>query len=46
MSSFDSILKGASRWIVAVKGPFTFVGSRHESEQVPPQPYWNWKVLS
>ena len=29
---------------VAINGPFTFLGSRHESEQVPPHPYSKLKV--
>jgi hypothetical protein len=41
-----SILNGPSIWSVAVNGPFTSSGSRHESEQVPPQPYSKLKVLS
>ena len=35
----DSTLNGPPISTVAVNGPFTFLGSRHESEQVPPQPY-------
>ena len=35
-----SILKGPPTSTVAVRGPDTFLGSRHESEQVPPHPYW------
>jgi len=35
-----SILKGPATSTFAVNGPDTFFGSRHESEQVPPQPYW------
>jgi len=31
---------------VAINGPFTFFGSRHESEQVPPHPYSKLKVRS
>lgn len=40
------ILKGLPTSTVAINGPFTFLGSRHESEQVPPQPYSNVKVRS
>ena len=35
-----SILKGPATSAVAVNGPSTFLGSRHESEHVPPHPYW------
>lgn len=35
-----SILNGPATSTVAVNGPATFLGSRHESEQVPPHPYW------
>jgi hypothetical protein len=35
-----SNLKGPAISTVAVNGPATFLGSRHESEQVPPHPYW------
>ena len=35
-----SILNGPATSTVAVKGPATFLGSRHESEHVPPHPYW------
>ena len=35
-----SILNGPATSTVAVNGPATFLGSRHESEHVPPQPYW------
>ncbi|MBW7989906.1 MAG: hypothetical protein FVQ84_07815 [Planctomycetes bacterium] len=31
---------------VAINGPFTFLGSRHESAQVLPQPYSKLKVRS
>jgi hypothetical protein len=34
-------LNGLPILIVAVNGPFTFDGSRHVSEHVPPQPYEN-----
>jgi hypothetical protein len=37
---------GPSTSIVAMKGPAMFLGSRHESEQVPPQPYSKLKVRS
>ena len=37
-------LKGAPISTVAVNGPFIFFGSRHESEQVPPQPYSKLKL--
>ena len=40
------ISNGEFRSTVAVNGPFTFEGSRHESEHEPPHPYWNWNVLS
>ena len=33
-----STLNGPATSIVAVNGPATFSGSRHESEQVPPHP--------
>jgi hypothetical protein len=35
-----SILNGPATSTVAVNGPATFLGSRHESEHVPPHPYW------
>ena len=41
-----SILYGPATATVALNGPATFLGSRHESEQVPPQPYWKLKVRS
>jgi hypothetical protein len=41
-----SNLKGPANSTVAVNGPATFLGSRHESEQVPPHPYWKLKVCS
>jgi len=41
-----STLNGSATSIVAVNGPATFSGSRHESEQVPPHPYWKLKVRS
>jgi len=41
-----SILNGPATSTVAVNGPATFLGSRHESEQVPPHPYWKLKVRS
>lgn len=31
---------------VTVKGPLASLGSRHESAQVPPQPYSNWNLRS
>jgi hypothetical protein len=40
------ILKGPAMSTVATNGPFTFLGSRHESEQVPPQPYSKLKLRS
>ncbi|MHC4758663.1 MAG: hypothetical protein ACYTE8_08395 [Planctomycetota bacterium] len=36
-------LNGLPISTLAVKGPFTFKGSRHESEHVPPHPYSNVK---
>ncbi len=39
-------LNGPAISAVAVNGPVTFLGSRHESEQVPPQPYSKLKVRS
>ena len=41
-----SILNGPSISTVATNGPFMFLGSRHESRQVPPQPYAKVKVRS
>jgi len=41
-----STLNGPADSTVAVKVPFIFEGSRHESEQVPPQPYSKLKVWS
>jgi len=41
-----SNLKGPATSTVAVNGPATFLGSRHESEHVPPHPYWKLKVRS
>jgi hypothetical protein len=38
-----STLKGLNTWTLPVNGRCTFLGSRHESAQVPPQP--NSKVL-
>ena len=35
-----STRNGPPMWTVAVNGPATFLGSRHESAQVPPHPYW------
>ena len=35
-----STLNGPAISTVAVNGPATFLGSRHESEQVLPHPYW------
>jgi hypothetical protein len=46
VKALPSILNGAATSTVAVNGPATFLGSRHESEQVPPQPYWKLKVRS
>ena len=40
------ILNGLPMSTVAINGPCTFLGSRHESEQVPPQPYSKLKVRS
>ena len=34
-----STLNGPANSSVAVKGPLEFLGSRHESEHVPPHPY-------
>ena len=41
-----SILNGPATSTVAVNGPATFLGSRHESEHEPPQPYWKLYVRS
>ena len=30
---------------IAVTSPVTSLGTRHEYEQVPPQPYSNWPVV-
>jgi hypothetical protein len=40
VKALPSILNGPATSAVAVNGPETFLGSRHESEQVPPHPYW------
>jgi hypothetical protein len=40
IKSLLSILNGPATSTVAVNGPATFFGSRHESEHVPPHPYW------
>ena len=40
VQALPSILNGPATCTVAVNGPATFLGSRHESEQVPPHPYW------
>jgi hypothetical protein len=39
VSDLLSNLNGPAISTVAVNGPTTFFGSRHESEQVLPQPY-------
>ncbi len=39
VSGLLSNLNGPATSTVTVNGPATFFGSRHESEQVPPQPY-------
>ena len=44
MYDLESTLNGPSSSIVAINGPATFWGSRHESEQVPPHPYSKLKV--
>jgi len=41
-----SILNGPATSTVAVSIPVTFLGSRHESEQVPPHPYSKLKLRS
>ena len=41
-----SILNGPATSTVAVNGPAAFLGSRHESAQVPPQPYSKLYVRS
>ena len=41
-----STLNGPPMSTVATNGPFTFLGSRHESRHVPPQPYSKVKVRS
>lgn len=41
-----SYLNGPAISTLAVNGPATFLGSRHESEQVPPQPYEKLYVRS
>ena len=40
VKALPSILNGPATSTVAVNGPATFLGSRHESEHVPPHPYW------
>ena len=45
-TGFVSILNGPSTLTIALKGPPTLLGSRHESEHVPPQPYSRLNVLS
>ena len=40
VKALPSILKGPAISTVAVYGPAMFLGSRHESEHVPPHPYW------
>jgi hypothetical protein len=40
VKGLPSILNGPATSAVAVNGPATFLGSRHESAQVPPHPYW------
>jgi hypothetical protein len=40
VKALPSILNGPATSTDAVNGPSTFFGSRHESEQVPPHPYW------
>ena len=40
VKALPSILNGPATSTVAVNGPDMFLGSRHESEQVPPHPYW------
>ena len=44
MSGMLSILKGPAMLTVAANSPVSVLGSRHESEQVPPQPYSKVKV--
>ncbi len=46
LTGLTSILNGPAISTVAVNGPFTFLGSRHESEQVSPHPYSNRKLRS
>ena len=46
VKGFASTLNGPSSVMIAVKGPLKSLGSRHESEQVPPHPYSKLKVLS
>ena len=46
MYGLASTLKGPATSAVAVNVPWTFLGSRHESAQVPPHPYWKLKVRS
>jgi hypothetical protein len=40
VKGLPSILNGPATSAVAVNGPAMFLGSRHESAQVPPHPYW------
>ncbi len=46
LRGFPSTLNGPATSTVAVSVPSKFLGSRHESEQVPPHPYLKLKVLS
>ena len=46
VSGLVSNLNGPGTSTLTVKGPLTFLGSRHESEHVPPQPYSRLKDLS
>ena len=46
MKALLSILNGPATSTVAVNDPGTFLGSRHESEHEPPQPYWKLYVRS
>lgn len=39
VKALPSILNGPATSTVAVNGPAKFLGSRHESEHVPPHPY-------
>jgi hypothetical protein len=45
-NGFSVTAKGPGTSGVAVKGPRTPAGSRHESQQVPPQPYAKEKMRS